>query len=179
MSDRFVLLDRDGVINRDLPQSVCSIKDFELLPNSTMAIAALCGLGYRVIVITNQACVGRGHLTLEELRHIHGRLGDEVAGVGGYITDIFVCPHTDVDECSCRKPKPGLILAAADKYAIDLPATWFVGDTLRDVEAALAAGCRPALVRSGKRFESPGTMSVPIFQDLNAFAAALATVDSG
>lgn len=173
MSDRFVLLDRDGVINRDLRESVRRVDEFELLPGSAKAIAAMCSLGYRIIVITNQACVGRGHLSLSELQRIHGRLSDEVSAAGGHITDVFVCPHTDIDECNCRKPKPGLIQAAADKYAIDLPATWFVGDTRRDVEAALAAGCRPALVRSGKKLTQAHESGVPVFKDLMCFASVL------
>ena len=129
--------------------------------------------GDAIIVITNQACVGRGDLSLAGLARIHDRLREEVAAVGGIITDILVCPHTDTDGCGCRKPQPGLIFEAAEKYEIDLPGTWFVGDAIRDVEAALAAGCRPALVHSGKPIDESPSGNVAIFNDLEDFASAL------
>ena len=172
-SGKFVLLDRDGVINRDLPQSVRSVNDFELLPGVAEAIERMTSAGYQIIVITNQACVGRGDLSAGVLEQIHDRLLDEVSASGGVILDIFVCPHTDADECNCRKPKPGLVLQAADRYSIDLAETWFVGDAPRDVEAAFAAGCRPALVRSGKPLDANIPAGIPMFDDLGRFALAL------
>lgn len=168
----FVLLDRDGVINRDLPQSVLGVEDFELLPAAAAAITKLNEGGYRVLVITNQACVGRGELTAGELTAIHALMLERVAAAGGHIAGIYVCPHTDEDACNCRKPQPGLIERARDEHAFEPAETWFVGDSERDVRAAVAAGCRPALLRSGKPLASPPD-DVPIFDDLMQFANAL------
>lgn len=168
----YVLLDRDGVVNRDLPQSVCRIEDFEMLPDAAAAIRRLNGSGYRVLVITNQACVGRGDLAAKELDTIHRRMLEAVFEEGGKISGIYVCPHTDEDNCNCRKPRPGLIERAREEHAFEPGATWFVGDSERDVKAAVAAGCRPVLLRSGKPLESPPE-GVPVFDDLMQFANAL------
>lgn len=168
----FVLLDRDGVINRDRPQSVLGVEDFEMLPAAAAAITKLNDAGYRVLVITNQACVGRGELTVGELTAIHTLMLERVAEAGGHITGIYVCPHTDEDACNCRKPQPGLIEQARDEHAFEPAETWFVGDSDRDVRAAIAAGCRPALLRSGKPLEATPD-DVPVFDDLMQFANAL------
>jgi D-glycero-D-manno-heptose 1,7-bisphosphate phosphatase len=173
----YVLLDRDGVINRDVPTSVCSVDVFEMLPDSARAIAMLCEHGYRIVVLTNQACVGRGELLVDELSMIHDRLRSAIAAAGGEITDILVCPHTDIDNCKCRKPRPGLILDAAERYGIDLPNTWFVGDSMCDVQAALVAGCRPALVRTGKPLNDRQSDNIPIFNSLLEFALLLHRAD--
>ncbi len=168
------MLDRDGVINRDLPGSVCRVEDLEMLPDVGAAIAALNRQGYGVLVITNQACVGRGDLTLDELDAIHERMLAEIAAEGGRVDAIYVCPHTDEDNCDCRKPRPGLIEQAARDYGFDRADTWMVGDSERDVIAAHAAGCRAALVRSGKRLDMPKRNNVPVFDKLLQFAHALA-----
>lgn len=168
----FVLLDRDGVINRDLPQSVLRVEDFELLPGAAEAIAKLNDEAYRVLVITNQACVGRGDLTAEGLAAIHALMLDRVAAAGGHITGIYVCPHTDKDACDCRKPRPGLIERARDEHGFEPAETWFAGDSERDVRAAVAAGCLPVLLRSGKPLASLPD-DVPVFDDLTRFASAL------
>lgn len=170
---RFVLLDRDGVINRDLPGSVCSVDDFDMLPGAAAAIAAINRKGYRVLVITNQACVGRGDLSAAELGAIHRLMLGHVAAAGGAIEAIYVCPHTDEDDCDCRKPRPGLIEQAHAEYDFDRAATWMVGDSSRDIEAALAAGCRAALVRSGKRLDPGLRTGVTVFDNLSAFVQQL------
>jgi D-glycero-D-manno-heptose 1,7-bisphosphate phosphatase len=167
-----VLLDRDGVINRDLPGSVCSVADFEMLPDAAAAIAAMNRKGYRVLVITNQACVGRGDLAAAELDAIHALLLEQVAAAEGAIDAIYVCPHTDEDGCDCRKPKPGLIEQAHAKYGFDRAATWMLGDSPRDVEAALAAGCRAGLLRSGG-VPLPLRTGVTVFDNLSTFVRQL------
>jgi len=171
--DRFVLFDRDGVINKDLPGSVCSVDDFELLPGAADAIAAANRKGYRVLVITNQACVGRGDLSAAELDAIHRLMLEQVAAAGGVIDAIYVCPHTDADACECRKPRPGLIEQAYEDYGFDRANTWMIGDAVRDAEAALAAGVRPALVLSGKRLAEPLATEVTVFDNLRAFVRQL------
>ena len=165
-----VLLDRDGVINRDLPGSVCSTSDFELLPGAGKAIAELNRKGYHVLVITNQACIGRGDLAAATLEAIHEQLQRHLARLGGRIDRFYVCPHVDEDNCDCRKPRAGLIERAYEDYGFERAATWMIGDSERDVEAALSAGCRAGLVRSGKNTDGGLRPEVPLFDDLAHFA---------
>ncbi len=169
--NRVVLVDRDGVINRDIPGSVCSMNQFQFLPGSVQAIVQLCSLGYRVLVITNQACIGRGKTDINIVEMIHQKMRLDIRNNGGIITDIFMCPHAPEDNCSCRKPLPGMIFEAQEKFQFILEQTWFVGDAVRDIEAAQSAGCRPAGVLTGlgailkEKFKS-----IPMFNDLMAFS---------
>lgn len=176
MQAKFVLLDRDGVINEDRSESVLSRNDFVLLSGAAEAIALLNHKGYGVLVITNQACIGRGALSVEESDAIHRLMGDAVRKAGGYIERIYVCTHTDADQCDCRKPKPGLIHQARADYRFESSETWMVGDAQRDIEAAIAAGCRAALVRTGKGNRTQAPPGVPVFRDLMHFAETLARV---
>lgn len=169
----YVLLDRDGVINRDLPESVRDPESLTLLPQALDALALFKKHGIRVIVITNQACLGRGDVSPGTLDAIHQKMTREVKMHGGEIMSIFVCPHTDADACTCRKPKPGLILAAQRAYGFDLKRTYFVGDALRDLQAAQAAGCRAALVRTGKGARVTPPEGVPVFNTVLGFAQYL------
>lgn len=170
---RVVLLDRDGVINRDLPHGVLSEDELVLEPSAVPAIAALCAAGVAVAVCTNQAAVGRGDLTADTLQRMHGRLDREVAAAGGRIAGWFVCTHGPAVRCACRKPAPGLLEQARRALAFDPQTTWFVGDAERDVEAAEAAGCQPALVLTGQgQAAAAARPDVPCFSDLAAFAAA-------
>ena len=173
---RFVLLDRDGVINEDRPDSVVSRSEFVLLPHAPEAIAKLNQKGYRVLVVTNQACVGRGELAADELERIHESMLRDVRAVGGDIECIFVCPHTDEDECDCRKPRPGMLTKAQRDFGFDPSQTWMIGDTDRDVAAAIAAGLRPALVRTDGDPAYVGSDGVPIFNDLMHFARKISAI---
>lgn len=169
---RVVLLDRDGVLNVDRPESVQTVAAFELIEGAAQAVARLCDAGYTILVVTNQACVGRGDVSAETLEAIHDRLRADVAAVGGRISRIYVCPHRDEDGCDCRKPKPGLVARAQRDFGFEPAETWLVGDDERDVLAARAAGCRPALVRTGKGAQHTAAMrEVPVYRDLAAFAA--------
>lgn len=145
-----VFLDRDGVINVDSPDYIKSWPAFHFIPGSLEAIVRLSRAGYRVIVITNQSAVGRGMITAAELASMHDKLCQAVAAKGGRITDIFVCPHHPDDACDCRKPKSGMILAARNRYTIDLTRSVMIGDSAKDILAGKAAGCRrTVLVRTG------------------------------
>jgi D-glycero-D-manno-heptose 1,7-bisphosphate phosphatase len=175
----YVLLDRDGVINRDLPGSVCSTSEFELLPGAAQAIAALNRKGYHVLVITNQACVGRGDLTPAGLDSIHQLMQRQIAEHGGRIEGIYVCPHVDADNCDCRKPRSGLVDRARKDHGFERAATWMLGDSERDIDAALNAGCRAALVRTGKNEAGKLDLGVPVFDDLAHFARELEDQRSG
>lgn len=148
--DKVVFLDRDGVINRDFVDYVKSWSEYEFLPGSIEAIRNLNANGFSVIIITNQSAIHRRIFSIETLEDIHRRMKTEIRAGGGEITDIFFCPHTPDDHCNCRKPKPGMILAACNAYRIDLAASYMVGDTDRDIECAISAGCgHTILVQTG------------------------------
>jgi len=174
-----ILLDRDGVLNRDLPGSVCRAEQLEILPRSLTALKLLAESGYRILVLTNQACVGRGELSRQELENIHRKLSRHVAAAGGRIDDFFVCPHLSTEQCSCRKPAPGLISQAQQKWGFDPSATCLVGDDRRDILAALTAGCIPILVLTGKGLQAreafPG---VPVYADLLLFVKSIISGNS-
>ena len=171
MESRFIFLDRDGVINVDRASSVCHRSELELIDGVPNAIQMLNDKGYQVIVITNQACVGRGDLDPAELEKIHAKMARGINQSGGSIEDIYVCSHTDEDDCTCRKPKPGLLIQAENDYRIELDDTWFIGDDKRDMQAAIAAGCKPGVVRTGKGALWTPPNEVPVFEDLHYFAS--------
>ncbi|WP_319408410.1 D-glycero-beta-D-manno-heptose 1,7-bisphosphate 7-phosphatase [uncultured Desulfosarcina sp.] len=150
MSYNTVFLDRDGVINVDSPDYIKSWAEFSFIPGSLGAIARLTEAGIRVIVITNQSAVNRGIILLTELETMHSRLGQAISDTGGRLTDIFFCPHRPDEGCGCRKPKPGLIFAARDRYGIDLSSAVMVGDSVKDILTGQAAGCGlTVLVKTG------------------------------
>ncbi len=146
-----VILDRDGVLNRKMPRAeyVCSWADWQWLPGSREAIRALVDSGYRVIVVTNQAGVARGALTEEALASIHDMMQHEVEAAGGRIDAIYCCPHGWDEDCTCRKPKPGMLLQAQREFNLDLSQVTFIGDDERDGEAAVRANCRFRMVAEG------------------------------
>ena len=141
-----VFLDRDGVINIDSPDCIKTKSEFEFIPKSLEAISLLCKNGFQIIVITNQSLIGRKIASQKTLDTILKKMKDDVIKAGGDIKDIFICPHTPEDNCSCRKPKPGLILDAQKKYQINLDRTCMVGDSAKDIECARNAGCSNALL---------------------------------
>lgn len=173
----YVLLDRDGVINRDRPGSVLSVAEFRLIDNVPEAIATLNDCGYRVLVITNQACVGRGDLDIGELDEIHNYMRDQISLKGGAIHGIYVCPHTDDDNCQCRKPSVGLINNAQRDHGFVAGETWMIGDDYRDVEAANSAGCKPGIVYTGKLQPGQTPSGVAVFQDLMEFAMSISRME--
>ena len=136
-----VFLDRDGVINADSPDYIKCWDEFDFIPGSRKAISRLTHTGLSVIVITNQSAINRGMVALAELADMHRRMCQAVAQSGGQIQDIFFCPHRPEEDCACRKPKPGMILAARDRHGIDLSNSVMVGDSAKDIQAARAAGC--------------------------------------
>jgi len=145
-----VFLDRDGVINEDSPDYIKCWTEFHFIPGSLDAIARLTHSGCSVIIITNQSVINRRWVSLAELETMHCKLRKAVSDSGGRITDIFHCPHRPDEGCGCRKPKPGLIFAARDRYGIDLSRAVMVGDSVKDVLAGQAAGCgRTVLVQTG------------------------------
>jgi D-glycero-D-manno-heptose 1,7-bisphosphate phosphatase len=145
-----VFLDRDGVINQDSPDYIKHRREFHLLPGSVEAIARMSRVGIRVIVVTNQSGINRGIVPPRELQAIHLELRSAVSMQGGRISDIFFCPHRPDENCDCRKPKPGMIQAAAERHGLDLSRSVMVGDSAKDILAGKAAGCgATVLVKTG------------------------------
>lgn len=167
----YIILDRDGVINFDSDQYIKSPDEWLPIPRSLEAVAALNRAGYRVIVATNQSGVARGFYDVATLDQIHEKMMRELAAVGGYVEEIFYCPHHPEDECGCRKPKPGMLHAIQKKYQLDLPTIYFIGDSFADMGAAEAAGCKPLLVLTGNGKKTlakhPHLAKVPAFTDLS------------
>ncbi len=152
---RAVFLDRDGTINIDYGY-VFRTADFQFIPGAPEAIRALNGAGYLVIVVTNQAGIARGLYGESDLHELHRYLDLELAGYGATIDAYYYCPHHPregrepyLKECACRKPFPGMLLQAAADLFLDLDESFLVGDKRSDMDAGLAAGCRPILVQTG------------------------------
>ena len=146
--NRAAFLDRDGTINRKLPEDryVTRWEEMHLLPDTARAIASLNRSGFRVIVVSNQRCVAKGLVPVTALEAMHQRMIEELAAKGATVDGLYYCPHEKYPPCSCRKPAPGMLLAAACEHSIDLTASWMVGDSEIDVEAGKNAGCRTARV---------------------------------
>lgn len=174
---KLVILDRDGVINFDSANYIKSPDEWRPLPGSLEAIARLTQAGYRVVVATNQSGVGRGLLDMATLNAIHDKLHKAVAAAGGRIDALFFCPHTAESECACRKPKPGMLQEIAARYNADLKDVPAIGDSLRDLEAAMAVGARPILVLTGKGAKTREDGGLPkhteVYADLAEAAARL------
>ena len=150
MRSQVIFLDRDGVINRlRRGDYVKCWSEFEFLPGSVEAIVQLSQAGYGLIVITNQAGIGRGYMTEADLQQIHERMLAHLRAAGGEVMAIYYCPHAPEAHCSCRKPKPGMLLQAAVDWQLDLDQTLLIGDSLKDIQAGKAVGCETILVQSG------------------------------
>ncbi|AZY48249.1 D-glycero-beta-D-manno-heptose 1,7-bisphosphate 7-phosphatase [Bordetella avium] len=146
---KLIILDRDGVINRDSEAFVKSPDEWIALPGSLEAIARLTQADWTVVVATNQSGLARGLFDMDTLNAIHIKMRRELAALGGSIDAIFLCPHGPDEGCNCRKPLPGMMRDIARRYAIELDGVPAVGDSLRDLQAAASAGCSPWLVLTG------------------------------
>lgn len=142
----YIFLDRDGVINKNRNDYVKDWSEFEFLKNAKEAVKILTENNFNIIVITNQSVVGRGIISEEKLKEIHRKMVSELEKAGGKIHAVYYCPHAPWDNCSCRKPKPGLLLKASTDFGIDLKKTVFIGDDLSDMSAGNAVGCKIYLV---------------------------------
>jgi D-glycero-D-manno-heptose 1,7-bisphosphate phosphatase len=166
----YIILDRDGVINFESREYIKSPEEWLAIPGSLDAIAQLNRSGFHVLVVTNQSGVARGYFDLEMLDTIHEKMMSELATVGGYIDEIFFCPHHPDEHCSCRKPKPGMFKQIAAKYPLQMQNTFYIGDSFSDVLAAQAAGCLPLLVKTGNGElalqRHPQLANIPHFADL-------------
>jgi len=175
---KFVLLDRDGVINFDSDDYIRSADEWLSIPGSIEAIASLSRAGFEVVVVTNQSGLSRGFFGLDELEAMHAKMRALVEAQGGTIGGIYYCPHLPQDNCNCRKPRTGLLDAVEQDYGCTVAGSVLVGDSMKDIELARRKHCRPVLVRSGngaKTLASPGSAGddVRVFDDLAAAAAAI------
>ncbi len=173
MNNKFIILDRDGVINHATGLYVKTPEELVLIPGSLAAIVKLNQAGFKVLVATNQSGIGRGLYNLTMLGRIHARLSHELSKLGGYIHDFFCCPHHPDEDCICRKPKPGMLSQIKEKYAVDLANTFFVGDSDVDMQVAASAGCKPVLVLTGR-----GLATQILYPTVPAFVNLAAAVDN-
>ncbi len=174
---KLIILDRDGVINRDSDDFIKSPDEWIPLPGSLEAIARLNQAGYKVAVATNQSGIARGLFTVLTLNAIHQKLHTSAQQIGAHVDAIFFCPHAAVDNCDCRKPKPGMVRAIGKRFETPLKGVPVVGDSLRDLQAGYVLGCAPYLVLTGKGQKTrekgglpPGTQ---VFPDLAAVTDSL------
>ena len=174
---KLVILDRDGVINKDSDDFIKTLDEFIPLPGSLEAIKRLKQAGYQVAVATNQSGISRNYLTLDTLNAMHDRLNALIAEADVKIDGFFYCPHGPDDGCDCRKPKPGLYKQISQKFNVPLEGVPVIGDSLRDLEAARAVGAKPILVRTGKGLRTlaagKGLEDVPVYENLSAAVDAL------
>lgn len=170
---KLVILDRDGVINYESTDYIKTVDEWISLPGALQAIARLSRAGWVVAVATNQSGLARGYYSVPTLESMHQVLRDGVEQYGGSMGLIAYCPHGPEDGCDCRKPLPGLLEQVAEHYQTSLDGVWFVGDSLRDLEAAVACNAQPILVCTGNG-EQTRQHAVPentkIFADLSAVA---------
>lgn len=167
--NRYILLDRDGVINRDSDDFIKSPEEWQPIVGSLEAIALLNEHGYKIAVITNQSGVARGLFDEATLKKIHAKMQRMTEEKGGRIEAIYFCPHGPDDGCNCRKPKPGLLEQFAADNNVSLYGMTVIGDSLRDLQSAQAVGANPILVKTGKgrkTLTDNPDLNIPVFENL-------------
>jgi D-glycero-D-manno-heptose 1,7-bisphosphate phosphatase len=173
---KIVILDRDGVINHDSPDYIKSPDEWLPIEGSLEAIAHLHREGYTIVVATNQSGIGRNLYTVGDLDAIHEKMVLSIKSLQGHLAGIFYCPHHPDVGCNCRKPRTGLLTQISEFLGSDLQGAPFIGDSLRDIEAARAFGCRPILVQTGSGVQTSLNLTRPcpeMFADLHAAAQAI------
>jgi D-glycero-D-manno-heptose 1,7-bisphosphate phosphatase len=173
-----VILDRDGVLNREAPDGgwISRSQDWVWEDGAVDGLRLLSDAGIRLSVATNQSGVGRGIFTSEAVAEVHEHMLREAARLGARIDAVFVCPHAPEDGCDCRKPAPALLIAAVEASGIPIAETVAIGDAPRDIEAAVEAGLWAMLVRTGKgraTEDQLGGTEVPVYDDLRSAALAI------
>lgn len=147
---KLIILGRDGILNEFREDHIKAPEEWVSVPGALQAVSRLNHAGWHVVVATNQSGIGRGMIDMAMVNAVHAHMMRSLQGFGGRIDAVFFCPHTPEDGCDCRKPLPGMALDIGRRYGVELRAVPMVGDTLRDLQAAQAAGCEPHLVRSGR-----------------------------
>ncbi len=174
---KLVILDRDGVINRESPDFIKSPEEWIPIPGSLEAIAALTAKDIRIAIATNQSGVARGLYDEAMLKNIHQTMLDQVTAQGGKIDYISYCPHHPDEGCDCRKPKTLLLDRISEHFSVALSGVPFIGDSEKDVLAGVKKGCHVMLLQTGygnaTREKLPQDMDIPIYKNLQAAVAAL------
>jgi D-glycero-D-manno-heptose 1,7-bisphosphate phosphatase len=147
---KLVILGRDGILNEYREGHVTEPAQWLPVPGALQAVARLNHAGWHVVVATNQAGIGRGMIDMATINAVHVHMNQLLQAQGGRLDAVFFCPHTPEDNCQCRKPRPGMMQDIGLRYGVDLAHISMVADTLRDLQAAQAAGCKPHLVKSGR-----------------------------
>ena len=178
---KLIVLDRDGVINIDRKRPIVKPEKWVPIDGSLEAIARLHQAGYQIAVTTNQPGIALKSLTIEDLHAIHTKMHDLVNKAGGKIDAIVFCPHSDSNECDCRKPAPGMLYTLSERLGVDLSGVPVVGDSLRDIQAAMAAAAQPILVKTGKGQDTldnhKGLEHVPAYENLAEYVTELLAVE--
>lgn len=174
-----IVLDRDGVINQHSGDHITSADEWEPIPGSIEAMAQLSQADYQLVIATNQSGLALGHFDLDDLEAMHAKLRALVEDAGGEVAGIFYCPHSEEDNCRCRKPNTGLLDAIEAEFDASLHDCYFVGDRRSDLLCAASKGCKPVLVQSGcgaqtlkSLIENPDAalVATTVFDDLSQFA---------
>ena len=145
-----VFVDRDGVINTHRTDYVKNWDEFDFLPGAFEAFRKLATMPYSVIVVSNQSVIGRGLVEKDVVDDIHHRMVTAIQSRGGRVDDVIYCPHHPDAQCACRKPNPQMIFQVSSRENLDIASSYFIGDSPSDVGAAVAAGCTPVLVLTGR-----------------------------
>ena len=170
-----VFLDRDGVINEKAREAdyIARWEDLRYMSDVFTSVAALQQAGFKIIIVTNQRGVALCKVRRRDLEIIHTHMREDFSRHGVCITEIYVCPHNLADHCSCRKPRPGMLIRAARDHALDLSVSWMVGDSESDMEAGKRAGCRTARILSAQ-LDNPGGQDADIVSnDLASVVSAI------
>lgn len=176
---KLIVLDRDGVINHDSDAYIKSVDEWVPITGSLEAIARLNHGGYTVVVASNQSGIARGYFDIETLSAMHRKMDDMLSKVGGRIDAVFFCPHGPDDGCSCRKPKPGMLLEIGQRFNVPLSEVTFIGDSVADIKAATSANAKTMLVRTGKGIRAEKILqaeckaAIPVFDDLAAAVSVI------
>ena len=182
---RLIVLDRDGTLNADPEDYIRSPDDWQPLPGALEAVARMNHGGWRVVIASNQSGLGRGLFDVATLNAVHARMHKLLAAAGARVEAVFFCPHAPEDACDCRKPAPGLMLEIARRLNVPLAQIVAVGDSVRDAQAAVAAGCEAHLVLTGQSARHrDGSLpdglppGVAVHLDLSALADTLLARDA-
>ncbi len=180
---KLIILDRDGVLNHDSDAFIKTPDEWTAIDGSLEAIANLTRADYHVVIITNQSGIGRGLYSINTLNQIHQKMLDKLHSLGGEVAAILFCPHGPDEGCHCRKPAPGLFNELSKRLMVSLDGVYAVGDSLRDLQAAVSAGAIPIAVRTGKGTKTEGQLEsgeyrdslgdVAVYDDLAAFVKTL------
>ena len=160
-TSQLIILDRDGVINHDMPGYVKTPDEWQPIAGSMEAIARLYHANFRIVIASNQSAIGRGLMSPEALYEIHLKMQGLLSGLGARVEALFFCPHSPAARCDCRKPQPGLLQQISQRFKINLSGVPFIGDTLKDVVAALSVEAEPLLVLTGQGQDTADSPEFP------------------